>query len=103
MTDISIVINGFTWEIIFAKSSIEHLRDSRGVCIYTERKIYIQKDLDDEYMEETLIHELTHAFEYAHGLRDRHSDCLHEDLASFVGLYGKKIIQLSDYILGKDL
>lgn len=93
------VINGFDWLVSFETSVTDALFQKNGYCSYEEHHIYIWDSLSPQIKRSTLIHELTHAFEYQHGLRDRASENKHEDLAEFVGLYGSQIVQMADELL----
>jgi Zn-dependent peptidase ImmA (M78 family) len=95
----TIKINSYNWEIVFIKEPSEILFERSGLCSYTENKIYILDTLTYQNKKHTLTHELTHAFEYSFGLRDRKSESEYEDLANFVELYGEQIIELVNKIM----
>ena len=95
----TVFINGFAWEVSFKTKPTEALVHNNGYCSYEEQHIYILGCLSPQNKQMALIHELTHAFEYQHGLCDRASDNKHEDLAEFVALYGVQIFNIANGIL----
>ena len=94
-------INGIEWGINFVSHSNEHLLNANGFCSYEENNIYIARDIKESKMRKVIIHELTHAVEYSHGLRDRVSEDRHEDLANFLMFYGDLIINITNDIMNR--
>lgn len=94
-------INGIEWGINFVSHSNEHLLNANGFCSYEENNIYIARDIKESKMRKVIIHELTHAVEYSHGLRDRVSEDRHEDLANFLMYYADFIIRTAGDIMSK--
>ena len=101
MTDIIYFtqINYVTWKVVFVNESRGFMINCNGLCVYQENTIYVMNNLIEPKKKYALIHELTHAYEFQHGLQDRKSDDVHEDLAEFVGLYGEQIIEQAKTIL----
>lgn len=96
-------INGIEWGINFVSHSNEHLLNANGFCSYEENNIYIARDIKKSKMRKVIIHELTHAVEYSHGLRDRVSEDRHEDLANFLMYYGDLIINITNDIMNNNV
>lgn len=94
-----IKINGIEWHINFVSHSNEHLLHGNGFCSYEENNIYIARDIKESKKRKVVIHELTHAVEYSHGLRDRVSDDKYEDLANFLMFYGDLIINITNNVM----
>lgn len=59
-------IGGQRWVVFLVSSKSKHLKNEDGVecqgrCVYDKARIYISRDLSDDVLEDTLIHELLHA------------------------------------------
>lgn len=53
---------------IYNESNREEATYVFGVTIYPEKVIYINKEMNEQQIEETLIHELTHCYIWEYGL-----------------------------------
>lgn len=92
-------INNQTWLIEFKTNLSVELQDRIGVCIYTEQRICISIGILKEMQKRVLIHELTHAFEYAHGLTERNGVSKTEDLALFNENFAEQIVNMATKIM----
>ena len=88
------------WTVEFASHDNGLLINNNGVCIYEDSRIVITRGMARDKTLRILKHELTHAYEYAYGLKNMASDDKHEDLANFVMLYADQIITQANYIMG---
>jgi hypothetical protein len=90
-------INGIPWTIqmksgknpIFTDDDNEYL----GFCEYSTQTIILRNDMPTELIEQTLIHELTHAFVFSFGLSGYKFD--EEKLCNFVGAHLKRIHKIT--------
>lgn len=90
-------INGIPWTIqiksandcIFKDDDNEYL----GFCEYSTQTIILRDDTPKELLEQTLIHELTHAFVFSFGLSGYKFD--EEKLCNFVGAHLKRIHKIT--------
>jgi len=57
-----------------------------GLCVYTDAKIMIKKDLSKDRKNQTFIHELTHAIAYEAGFDEQNEDV--------VNRFGKVLFQV---------
>lgn len=94
-------INGIDWGVDFTTNLTEVLFGRNGLCSYEENCIYILGNMSPQKTKLTLIHELTHAYDFQYGLRNRKSDSEPEDLAQFVSLYGEQIIKKANELLSE--
>ena len=96
-----IKIHNDTWEIHFVPQ--EQLNEICGAnSIYvmgmTEQHkltIYISIELPNSLQRTTVIHELTHAFQFSYNIK---ADDI-EDMCDFMGMYADEIVALADKIL----
>lgn len=84
------------WEINLVEPTNENLlmEDGQyhcGVTFYVEKKIYINKELNKQTFDNTLLHELTHAFIESYGLMQ--IEWQDENVADFVGYYFFDILE----------
>ena len=69
---IKIKINNRNWKVRFVKGTDKNLcaEDNEIVCgitNYGKSTIYINKEIDDDVMLDTIVHELTHAYLFVYG------------------------------------
>lgn len=99
-------INGAMWTIEKCSNNELPLSDGlfAGRTFYFDRKIYINKDLDRALLEETIRHELTHAFIYQTQILNQEEDFKYsqEMLCEFVGKYGKEIERIAERYLKEE-
>ena len=68
-----------------------------GMTYYRTRDIYIDEELDEDALDEVLLHELTHAMLFETQIKPtRKFD--EEDVCETVGMYGRRIIELADKV-----
>lgn len=88
-------INNVYYEVIECSNNDTALSDSflLGRTYYFDRKIYINKDLESDKKEETLRHELTHAFIHETQIinQEENFNYTEEMVCEFVAKYGKQI------------
>ena len=94
-----ITFNDEEWEIYFVSPLhpqllMENGKYGLGVCDDVQKKIFINKDLNNHYMKKVLAHELTHAAAFSYNVILTYEE--HEFLADFVATHGKKIIELTN-------
>lgn len=94
-----ITINDSEWEIFEANThspTLYHLEDRcRGITRFPEQKIYLDRNLKYDTKYSVLCHELSHAFLYETQIQN--AETFDEEmLCEFVGIYGKKIVQIAD-------
>ena len=71
-----------------------------GMTYYRTRDIYIDEELDEDALDEVLLHELTHAMLFETQIKPtRKFD--EEDVCETVGMYGRRIIGLADKVYRK--
>ena len=96
-------INGVDWQIEKCSNSELQLADGLfcGRTFFFDRKIYINKDLIPNVIEETVRHELTHAFLYQTQILSQEKDFAYSEemLCEFVGKYGKAIEKIAERYL----
>lgn len=94
-------INGISWKIqmksanncIFKDGDNEYL----GFCVYSAQTIILRDDMPKELLEQTLIHELTHAFVFSFGLSGYKFD--EEKLCNFTGAHLKQIHRITKHYM----
>lgn len=104
---ITVQINNFTYEVKFEGDgeSVYLKEDSNGrlvfgLCEYAKNIIHIHKDLPEDRMRHTIIHELTHAYIEAYGLY--HTSCENDEgVCDFMGSYAEDIVREADRIQRK--
>lgn len=99
-----IKIKDLEWQIILVPTTSSNLivngNACYGVCNHYEKKIYLDKELPDDQMRRTVVHELTHAFITSYFI-ERKEHYTEEDLCEFVAIYGEEISNLAKEILKK--
>lgn len=73
-----------------------------GVCYYSEREIYVNKELNLEVKTETLLHELTHAFLDTLQLSKK-EEYNEEEVCEFVGKYSHEIQRIANRLLKTEI
>lgn len=97
-------INGIRWKIIFVDSNNPKLFRSDGsktvgMTDWNTCSVYIADNLDDDFLDRVLCHELCHCICFSY---DIHMDMEQEEfLADWVSLYGRQVIELLDDLLSK--
>lgn len=88
-------INNVYYEVIECSNNETALSDSflLGRTYYFDRKIYINKDLECDKKEETLRHELTHAFIHETQIinQEENFNYTEEMVCEFMAKYGRLI------------
>ena len=93
-----ITINNMTWSVVFVSQNdmpIKHGNEellSLGYTSYGDLKIYINKDVDEQVMHKSLIHELTHAYISSFGFT--FVTMTEEIICEFMSYYSTSINQL---------
>lgn len=69
---LSLHIGGQRWGVFLVSSKSKHLTDEAGShchgrCVFDQCRIYIDKTLDEQAREDTLLHELLHASLFVSG------------------------------------
>ena len=88
-------INGEEWHIAMVSPLDPVLQRSDksytiGVCDDTTKTIYINKELNQKYIQKVLCHELTHAAMFSYGIELTLEQ--EELLADLVATYGQEIV-----------
>lgn len=97
-------INGIRWKIIFVDGNNPKLFRSDGsktvgMTDWNTCSVYIADNLDDDFLDRVLCHELCHCICFSY---DIHMDMEQEEfLADWVSLYGRQVIELLDDLLSK--
>lgn len=92
-------INGEYWKIIAAPSDDEKLRRSDGgftvgVCDNNDKAIYLNSELEGDFLKKVLCHEITHAAMFSY---DVFLTIFQEELvADLMATYGEQIIDITD-------
>ena len=102
---IQVKINKFIYEVKFeGDGESVHLKEDSngkmvfGLCEYAKNIIHIHKDLPEDRMRHTIIHELTHAYIEAYGLY--HTSCENDEgVCDFMASYAEDIVNEADRIL----
>jgi len=63
-------IGPYTFRVVFATARHEQLRDSDGCCVFSELRIYLRTNLNLQLAVNTVVHEVTHAINFAYGIED---------------------------------
>ena len=98
-------INGIKWQIkLVAADSTKLFRSDGsktvGMTDWNTCTVYIADNLQERFYEKVLCHELCHCFCFSY---DIHIDIEQEEfLAEWVSIYGRKVIELLDYLLSKN-
>lgn len=96
-------INGVDWSVEKCSNSENPLADGLfcGKTFFFDRKIYLNKDLNQSGLEETIRHELVHAFLYQTQILNQEKDFSYSEemLCEFVGKYGKDIEKIAERYL----
>jgi hypothetical protein len=71
-----------------------------GLTDCVEKSIKIRKSLKNEMLDETIIHELTHAFHFEYNAYYFFDNKM-EFLAEFLAMHGRDIINATDKIINK--
>lgn len=95
-------VNGIEWAIVFVKPSSSDLkRDdgsiTLGVCDNNVKCIFISNALRGLLYERVLIHELTHAWIFSHGIYLSLEQ--EEFVCEFVSHYGRDIVGIADELI----
>lgn len=100
-----IKINDLKWKVIFAPCEHEKLQSNSAQCLgityFGDLQIYINKDISDELIKQTIVHELTHAFLFSYGIHIEgdNENKLEEMICDFCGAYLDKINKISRKII----
>lgn len=111
----SFLMNGYFWRIRDVETGSPFLIDRTGEyrAATTDprtRCIYLSKDLEGEFRETVLLHELSHCVMFSYGLVSQiHSLVpkrnwieVEEWVCNFMADYGKKIFSIAHEALGED-
>lgn len=91
-------INSIPWTIQMESANNPMFTDNSdneyfGFCIYSTQTIILRNDMPTELLEQTLIHELTHAVVFSFGLSGYEFD--EEKMCNFVGAHLKQIHRIT--------
>lgn len=94
-------INGLKWEVQFVDEDNESLtyngEENLGVTYFGDLEIFLSNNMSDELCEQTVAHELAHAFLFSYGIHLPADD--QEAVCDFVGAYFSKIYKLTNRII----
>ncbi len=100
------IVNNHIWKLQFVKGGSENLRRSDasytfGVTDNSVKTVFLMQNMSDYMTYKVLCHELchVHAFEYDYYMPIE----VEEIVADFMSLYGRKVVYLTDEIMGKIL
>ena len=80
--------------------TVENDKNVLGRTYYNTLNIYILKDLPTDNFKRILIHELSHATNYAYGFSHVHHT--EETMCDFVSVYAEQIVAMADvYVRGR--
>lgn len=94
-------INGFGWRI-FAVSSTHPIltmpngKKSVGVCDKETFKIYIDENLEGNYLKKVICHEIVHAAMFSYGVSLTTEE--EEVIADLIATYGEEIMDITNSI-----
>lgn len=94
-------VNGETWTIEFVSSSDYNLMRSDGtytigVCDDETKTIYIDKTLNNTYLQKVLCHEITHAAMFSYDINLSLEQ--EELLADLLATYGEEVVQKANIL-----
>ena len=94
-------INGEVWAILLTSPNHPALQRpdgsfSIGCCDDTRKTIYINENVNEEYLKKVLCHELVHACMYSYNIEL--NDYQEEILADLVATYGHEIMNITNSI-----
>lgn len=99
----TVKINGTKWNVIWVKKDSKKLfcddTQCLGVTYFDNCRIYLDKGLVEKTFEETVVHELTHAFLYSYDVNLSDGDNVEETICDFIGAHIKKISKLTSKIV----
>lgn len=99
------IINGKVWHIIHVPPFNRILQRTDGsytvgVCDNNTKIIYLSSDLEGDFLNKVLCHEITHAVMFSY---DVYLDFYEEELvADLIATYGKEIIEITEKIFNKE-
>lgn len=100
----SFIVNGIEWRLAFVPSASSVLFRSDGshtvgMTDANTHSVYIDENLQGEFLEKVLCHEICHCFCFSYNIK---LDIEQEEyLANWVSMYGRKVIELLDILLSK--
>lgn len=90
-----VIIKGHEWRIKLV-DGLDKQTDPLGLCEYVGKNISLNYNMCDSNVRSTILHELTHAFEWEYGtVQVSHT---HETLSDFVAAYADEIVRLGNYV-----
>lgn len=94
-------INGEEWRIALVSPFDPALQRSDrgyalGVCDDSLKTIFINKELDKDYIERVLCHELTHAAMFSYNIELTWEQ--EEILADLIATYGEEIVHITNLV-----
>ncbi len=94
-------INGEEWRIVLVHPFHPALKRSDqgytlGVCDDIVKTIYINNELNEEYIEKVLCHELTHAAMFSYNIDLTLEQ--EEILADLIATYGQEIVHITNLV-----
>lgn len=98
------IINGIKWRITFVSIDSPYLSRSDGsrtvgMTDWNTCTVYLASNLRGAFLDRVLCHELCHCICFSYNIK---MDIEQEEyLADWVSLYGRKVIELLDDLLGK--
>lgn len=97
-----ITLNNYEWKVIFVPGYDRMLENedkdfmTLGRTHYDKLLIAINKDLPERLQDESIIHELMHAYLFSVGMRDEMMN--NEELCTFIGCNFKTILEVYEQI-----
>lgn len=94
-------INGEEWRVALVSPFDSALQRSDkgytlGACDDSEKTIFINKELSQEYIERVLCHELTHAAMFSYNIELSLEQ--EEILADLIATYGQEIVHITNLV-----
>lgn len=100
------MVNNHIWRLQFVKVGSENLRRSDGSYTFgvtdnSVKTVFIMQNMSDYMTDKVIMHEMchVHALEYDYYMPIE----VEEIVADFMSLYGRKVVYLTDEIMGKIL
>lgn len=96
-------INGIIWKVKFVHPNNPILFDNGnytiGVCLNTNKTIYLADDLKGKMLKKVLCHEIVHAAMFSYGVSLSLDQ--EEIIADIIATYGEEIINVTNKVFKK--